>query len=491
MTPRAACYIRVSTEEQAREGFSVTAQRERLAAYCLSQGWEIHDTYADEGYSGKDMKRPQLQRLIAHAKERRFDVALVWRLDRLSRRQAHVLHLIEDVFEANNVGFRSATESFDTTTPAGKAMVGMLAVFAQLERETIIERSRMGLEERTREGLWSGRAPFGYRYDPKDGKLKISPAEASIVRLIYQLYLTGEGAEPYGLKRVADYLRQHGVPSPFFRNPGAWNFSTVRLVLGNRSYCGYRRLRGDWVKSEHETIIDEVTWQRTQLEMQARRDDNHRYSRADYLLTGLAYCAECGGKLRGKHQKWPTGGRAYYYVCKERFEGRSACHLKWLRVEAIDARVVQQIERLSEHQVRAEVLGELSAAEPRPEAELISLEKELRSVDRKIGRYLETFDEGELAAEDVRRHLAALQEQRNALRTQRAQVEALAIQQAQDRMDPEQQVQAVLDFPALYAEGTPEERKTLLRSLVHRVDVWPGGNVKVTLRGPYSVIPGV
>ncbi|EQD48514.1 integrase, partial [mine drainage metagenome] len=156
------------------EGFSLSAQRESLAAFVRSQGWETEDLYADEGFSGKDLHRPALGRLIQGAQEKRIDVVLVWKVDRLSRRQQDVLHLIEDVFAPNGVGFRSVTEAFDTTTPAGMAMLGMLAVFAQLERATIVERSLVGMRRRILERRWTGVAPYGYRYGT-DGRLAPEP----------------------------------------------------------------------------------------------------------------------------------------------------------------------------------------------------------------------------------------------------------------------------------------------------------------------------
>lgn len=139
---RAAIYVRVSTEEQAEHGISIPAQKSRLISYCKTQGWEIYDFFIDSGYSGKNLERPAMQRLIEDARNRKFNTALVLKLDRLSRRQKDVLCLLEDIFEPNNIGFKSATESFDTTTPFGKAALGMMAVFTQLERETIIERIR-------------------------------------------------------------------------------------------------------------------------------------------------------------------------------------------------------------------------------------------------------------------------------------------------------------------------------------------------------------
>ena len=186
---RVFLYIRVSTQEQAQEGYSVGEQKERLVAYCKAHDWLIVEIYVDPGYSGSNLNRPGIQKLIADIK--RCDIVLVYKLDRLSRYQRDTLYLIEDVFLPNNADFVSVQESFDTSTPFGKAMIGLLAVFAQLEREQIKERTKMGRVARAKSGLHHGGGyiPIGYNYE--NGKLIINPYEAEQVRKIYEWYLGG------------------------------------------------------------------------------------------------------------------------------------------------------------------------------------------------------------------------------------------------------------------------------------------------------------
>ena len=187
---RVALYIRVSTQEQAQEGYSVSEQKERLIAYCKAHDWLVSEIYIDPGYSGSNLNRPGIQKLIADIKN--CDTVLVYKLDRLSRSQRDTLYLIEDVFLPNNTDFVSVQESFDTSTPFGKATIGLLAVFAQLEREQIKERTRMGRIARAKSGLHHGGGyiPIGYNYE--NGKLIINPYEAEQVRKIYEWYIAGE-----------------------------------------------------------------------------------------------------------------------------------------------------------------------------------------------------------------------------------------------------------------------------------------------------------
>ena len=164
---RVALYPRVSTLEQARDGYSINEQTERMTKYCEAKGWVVHKIYTDAGYSGADTDRPGLQSLIKDAENNKIDAVLVYKLDRLSRSQKDTLTLIEDVFLPNDVDFISMTENLDTSTPFGRAMVGILSVFAQLEREQIKERMEVGKIGRAKEGKWCGSryVPIGYRVE--------------------------------------------------------------------------------------------------------------------------------------------------------------------------------------------------------------------------------------------------------------------------------------------------------------------------------------
>ena len=151
---KAALYIRVSTEFQAEEGYSIDAQKEQLAAYCAMKGLKDYEFFVDGGWSGSNLDRPEMQRLVGLCKEGRISHVVVFKLDRLSRSQKDTLFLIEDVFNPNGVSFVSLNESMDTATPMGRLMLGILSAFAQLERENIRLRTRMGMLERVKAGYW-------------------------------------------------------------------------------------------------------------------------------------------------------------------------------------------------------------------------------------------------------------------------------------------------------------------------------------------------
>lgn len=141
---RAALYVRVSTDAQYEEGYSVDAQKEKLVQYCKLKDFSDYEFYIDGGWSGSNIDRPEMKRMIDDIVSHKVDSVIVYKLDRLSRSQKDTIFLLEDIFIPNNCSFISLNENFDTSTPYGKAMIGILSVFAQLERENIRERTRMG-----------------------------------------------------------------------------------------------------------------------------------------------------------------------------------------------------------------------------------------------------------------------------------------------------------------------------------------------------------
>ena len=163
---KAVGYIRVSTDEQTQHGYSLEAQAQAIKKYCELQGWELVRIYRDDGYSGASMERPDLQQLLEDVYLRKFDVVVVWKLDRLSRNLKDTLYLLDDALEKNGIGFISIQEQFDTTTPIGKAVMQIIAVFAQLEREMITERMKMGKYQKARLGQFGGHVLYGYRKNP-------------------------------------------------------------------------------------------------------------------------------------------------------------------------------------------------------------------------------------------------------------------------------------------------------------------------------------
>lgn len=284
---RAALYMRVSTDAQFEEGYSIEQQKEMLEAYCKAKRIEEYECYIDPGFSGSNIERPAMQNLIRDIREGRITHVLVYKLDRLSRSQKDTLYLIEDVFNTHDVTFTSLNENFDTSTPTGKAMLGMMSVFAQLERETIRERTRMGMLGRLKEGYWPGgaRTPFGYDYDSAQGTL-VPNADAARVERCFELLIAG-----YSPDNIARML-------------GFKYDNTVRNILGRKTYLGLIEYNGVCYPGRHAPLVSQEVFARAQRILDQRAAKREWTSQ--YLLTGLLICGRCGAKMR--YQKWGNAG---------------------------------------------------------------------------------------------------------------------------------------------------------------------------------------
>ncbi len=297
MNKKAAIYIRVSTDAQREEGYSIDAQKEMLTAYCVSKSINEYEYYIDGGYTGSNLERPALKMLIEDIKADKISCVLVYKLDRLSRSQKDTLYLIEDVFNPHGVDFVSLNESMDTSTPLGRLMLGILSAFAQLERENIRERTRMGMKERVKSGFWrgGGHIPFGYDYDVEKGIL-IPNSDAKLVKKTYELYLKG-----YSTNSIARIL-------------GLGYEKLARQILTRKSNAGYITYNGEEYLGKHEPIISLETYEKAMQMMSERAGE--RRTDANHLLTGLIKCGFCGAKMR--YQKWGKNGNKIVCYSKDK-----------------------------------------------------------------------------------------------------------------------------------------------------------------------------
>lgn len=289
---RAALYVRVSTDFQFEEGYSIEAQIEKLQAYCKIKEIEQYEVYVDGGWSGSNIDRPEMRRMISDITSGKISAVIVYKLDRLSRSQKDTIFLLEDVFEPNNCDFISINENFDTTSPYGKAMIGILSVFAQLERENIRERTRMGMHERVKSGLWMGGdgIPFGYDYDKEQGIL-VPNEHADDVRKIFDLYIRG-----YSTTKIA---KMFDVASD----------RHVTMILDRKTYLGKIVYNGEEFEGRHEALIAQEVFDAAQ-KARAERSTKSLVT-SNYLLTGFLVCGKCGAKMR--YQKWGKSLKIYCY----------------------------------------------------------------------------------------------------------------------------------------------------------------------------------
>jgi len=221
-------YTRVSTQRQADEGVSLDAQEAACRAYCERKQLGDVEVYSDAGFSGKDLKRPALQDLLAKVAAGEVETVLVTKLDRLSRNTAQALTLVSETLDGHT-GFVTVEQDIDTTTPMGKAMLGMVAVFAGLERDMVAERTREAAAHCRAEGLSFGPRPFGYRRssDPADKKLHRHPDEFPVLE-----GMRAERAAGMTYRAIANGLTERGVPTK--TGKATWYPETVRAVLNRK-----------------------------------------------------------------------------------------------------------------------------------------------------------------------------------------------------------------------------------------------------------------
>ena len=449
-----AKYIRVSTDKQREEGYSVEIQKERLDAYARSvfpkgEYDAEYREYVDDGFSGGSLDRPRMSELIEDVKRGEITHVLVLKLDRLSRSQKDTLYLIEDVFLPHNVAFISMGESFNTATPFGRAVVGILSVFAQLERENIFERTRSGMQKRVELGYWpgGGNVPYGYDYDPEQGIL-VPNRDAETVRRVYELYLQG-----YGQQAIADLC-------------GLKYERLVERILTRKTNAGVIVYNGAEYPGRHEPIVSMETYQKTRALM-AERSGRRLYSATEHLLTGLVVCGRCGAKMR--YQKWGKAGDKLVCYSQQRSKPYLVrdpdCDNPRPWAEEVEAVVLEAVFRRARQRIDGEEGG--NGAEDR----LRLLEERRAACEKKLKRLYHLYAAGDQvlleAIGEIRKELESLE-----ARIGRERTDAEAAQRA---LDTGVRLETLADC---WDYMTTAERRNILRSVIHEVVV-TGNHVHV------------
>lgn len=386
---KVAIYVRVSTNMQAEEGYSIDEQIDKLKTYCEIKDWAVYDVYKDAGFSGSNIERPALERLIQDATEKKFDTVLVYKLDRLSRSQKDTLYLIEDVFSKNDIAFLSLQENFDTSTAFGKAMIGLLSVFAQLEREQIKERMQLGRVGRAKSGkpMMYSNPVFGYDYNTKTQELTINQTEAIIVRRIFDEYNSG-----MSLMALMSFLNNNDM----LRDGRPWNYQGIIRILRNPAFIGKIRYNNVIYSGLHEPIIDEDTFYKAQRELDIRQNTinqkgQNKQFKSKYMLSGTGVCGYCGAPLAiVTDKKRKDGTRHKAYQCHNRYPRKKSlvvynngkkCNSKRYNKEVLENYVISQIKKL---QIAPENIDKLFKKTPK--IDITQITKQLSSIDKKINK---------------------------------------------------------------------------------------------------------
>jgi len=325
-----AIYCRVSTEEQAAEGFSIRAQEQKLKDYSNVKDWSIFNIYVDEGISGKNLtERPAISRMIEDIRSGHVKNVLVFKLDRLTRSVGDLVYLI-DLFKTCRCDFNSLTESIDTSTASGRMFIKIIGIFAEFERENIAERVRMGKERKAREGYTNNSHSKSYGYDRGNGVRiqTINEIEAKNVRIVFDMFVNHN----MSYTAIAKYLNMQGIPS---KKGSLWNSASIREMLKNCNYIGAIRYsmhdpdRKFVTEGKHTAIISNELFEAAQVLMQKnkklapfRRPDEQNY------FVNFLYCDECSDKYLPQNVVYHNKkGRAvcYGFMCRKRLL-KSGCN---------------------------------------------------------------------------------------------------------------------------------------------------------------------
>jgi len=357
---RTVGYSRVSTQEQAQEGYSLAAQRSMIEQYCKLHNLTLVNQYTDEGISGKNIEdRPGINHLLADAKEGKFDVVIIWKLSRVSRKLMDTLTLIDDLTDYN-VSLQSISEKIDIQSNTGKFMIQLLSSVNELERNTIVENVGLGHKAKARKGQWNGGKILGYdnvKIKGKGNKLQINEEEAKIIRYIYNSYLEGNG-----YRFIANSLNKAGYVT---KRGNAFSTIAVKDILLNPTYKGIIRygkkakgikdLKDNVIeaKGEHEPIIRPEVWDKVHQRWQITSKKPKHNHLGTNVLTGLIKCPnpKCHGHMVVSNSSYKlkdgTRKRKQYYVCGAfKNKGKTACSANGIDVNVAEQKVADRFAEL-------------------------------------------------------------------------------------------------------------------------------------------------
>lgn len=454
-------YIRVSTQEQADEGFSIAAQKQRLMSFCQSQDWDIGDIYIDDGWSAKDLERPALKRMLIDIEKKEIDVVLVYRLDRLTRSVLDLYQLLEK-FDRYDVAFKSATEVYDTTTAIGRLFITLVAALAQWERENLAERVRFGMEQMTLEGKWhGGEAPYGYIYEDK--KIKVHPQESETVNYIINSLYSGAGVAKtcQKLNRQFDkYPTRSGKP---------WSRNTVRNIAKNIAYLGKLRFRDIVVDDVFPVFVDVEKFAHVNKMFEARRELHPRQIASDFIFSGLLRCNRCGQGLNGMKitRQTKTMGERTYYTFKCSGKAVGVCDLPHISEALVVEEFLKYIDGIQDEDTAFKV-AQKTAGKPNVEKEIRDIEKELHQIKERRKRYQIAFANEAMTLEELKE---LTESDRNLEKELKERLKNINKNEEDAKLSSGEIAYVLRDFRANWDFLSRREKKNAVQMLVKRIVV--------------------
>jgi site-specific DNA recombinase len=491
---RCAIYTRKSTDEGLNQDFnSLDAQREAAQAFILSQrseGWQaLPDQFDDGGFTGGNMDRPALKRLLAAVEARKVDCVVVYKVDRLSRSLLDFARMME-LFDRHRVSFVSVTQQFNTTSSLGRLTLNILLSFAQFEREIISERTRDKMHAARKKGKWiGGHLILGYDIDQRGGKLVVNAEEARQVQAIFELYLKHGGLLPVlqELERRGWYMKRWTGQDGIARGGRSFTKGTLHRLLTNPVFTGRIEYQGTMYDGEHEAIIEQAVWDQVQKALRRNGRFSGTSTRNKYgaLLRGLLFCVPCGTAMT--HSYTARRSKRYrYYVCYwAQQKGWKNCETKSISAPAIEAAVLESIRNLCANpelarQTARKVREQIVSQTENLRQQQATAEKQLQELHAEL---VQVAGDGNVDSSARFDRLLGLQKEMGTAEQDLAAVVA-ELQELQDNPFDEHDLITMLKrFEPIWASLTAREQVQLISLVVEKVG-YDGriGKVEVSFR---------
>jgi site-specific DNA recombinase len=429
-----------------------------MKKYCESRDWMVYKIYTDSVQTGATMDRPGLQSMIKDIENGKIDMVLVYKLDRLSRSQKDTLYLIEDVFDKHDVGFTSMTENFDTSSPFGKAVLGVLAVFAQLERDKITERTTMGKKARAAEGKWHGSkwVPIGYNYE--EGLLQVNEYEKMQILEIADLFL-----KRTPVRTIATMMTEKGYKHKY----GEWEAKTIKRVLSNPVNLGLIKDGDKLYPGLHDAIIEEQVYDEIQVIMNERKEAHGNNARPHKsLLAGFLFCKHCGGR----YARQTNNDGKQYYSCYSRNKSQKRmikdpnCKNKNYRAEELDIAILLELNKLA---IDPEYVEHVRQNKPKNDVneKIKSITSEIEKINSQISKMMDLYAMGSIDMDMISTKVSELNKTKTALQKE---IDNLDVPDADEMTTEEiQTIAAMMNNENL----TLADRRNIIQSLIYYIEI--------------------
>ncbi|OZV11237.1 resolvase [Tissierella sp. P1] len=490
---RVAIYARVSTAEQAEEGFSIDAQLETVRKICESQGKEVVKEYVDRGISGKSIKnRLALQEMLEDSSKGIFDEVAVWKTNRLARNHLDLLKMVER-FEKNDVSFRSVTEPFETSTPAGKLLMNMLASIGEFERDTIVDNVKLGMKQRAKQGKWNGGKVLGYKSikdsSNSETRLEVVQEEAIIIKEIFELYSQGKG-----LKAITNEINHKGYKT---KRGNFFSVSGVKEILKNPLYIGRIRFNRyvDWgtkrregknedyvlVDGGHEPIISKETWDKVQKLYEIKGKRSPKIFDGAYPLTGILKCPKCGASMvSSKSVNILKDGTKriirYYYCGNFTNKGSAVCKSNSIRADYAEEYVFSRInEILDNEKILKDIVENINRTRTdkvRPLKEQLSNFKiNLKGLSDKRNKIFELYEDGIIDKKVLVERLETIDDDIQLSQNMINRISKELEYNDSEEIPYEYVRNVMMNFNNLLDQAQSEEKKLLLQLMINKITI--------------------